>query len=86
MGRIYFRSISEVLMKTFYDNQIRPLSVKLDEAMGVKHIDVTYVDRGYDWDPTRYDVPVTVKYYLAPNNYKFFKNSYIKSLKAMGLI
>lgn len=72
-------------MKTFYDNQIKPLAQSLDEKLGVKHIRVTVIE-SEGWDITAITVPVLVNYRLPNGNKRIMSARYIREMKMIGVL
>lgn len=74
-------------MRKYFDCVIKPLSVDLDEQLGIKHIDVTYIEPEKDPFGRDIQLPVKVNYRFRENgSRKWMTNIHIESLKTIGVL
>jgi len=74
-------------MKKYFDVMVLPLSKELDSKLGIKHINVKYVEN--EKDPFGKDIktPVRVNYRFKNNgSRKWMTNIQIESLKVIGVL
>lgn len=72
-------------MKTFYDNQIKPLSRELDTTLGVKHIPVKVIEPA-GWDFSAFYIPVAVNYTMPSGSKRILNARHIQEMKMIGVL